>query len=70
MTDAAVKERAERAEALKADFETDVCHAQFVFTEQLLRFFNATMDEVLMRSLVESLPEQPQEVITRKAGFL
>ena len=69
MTDAAMKERAERTEALKADFEADVRYAQIVFAEQLLRFLDATMNEVLMRSLVESLPEQSQEVVTREAGL-
>ena len=57
MTDAAMKERAERTEALKTDFETDIRHAQIVFTEQFLRFLDATVNEVLMRSLVEGLPE-------------
>ena len=69
VTDAAMEERAERTETLKSDFKTDIRHAQIVFTEQLLRFLDATMNEVLMRSLIESLPEQAQEVITRKAGL-
>ena len=69
MTDAAMKEGAERAEALEANFETDIRYAQVVFTEKLLRFLNATMDEVLMRSLVESLTKQSQKVVTRKAGL-
>ena len=70
MADAAMKECAERTEALKTDFETDVRHAQIVFAEKFLRFLDATMNEVLMRSLVEGLPEQPQKVVTRKAGLL
>ena len=69
MSNAAMKERAERTEALKADFETHVRHAQIVFTEQFLRFLDATVNEVLVRSLVEGLPEQSQEVVTRKAGL-
>ena len=69
VTDAAMKERAERAETLKPDLETHVSHAQIVFTKQFLRFLDATMYEVLMRSLVESLPEQSQEVVTREAGL-
>ena len=69
VTDATMKERAERPEALKADFETNVSDAQVVFTEQFLRFLDATMNEVLMRSLVEGLPEQSQKVVTRKAGL-
>jgi len=70
MTDAAMKESAERTETLKADFETDVRDAQIVFAEQFLRFLDAAVYEVLMRSLVEGLPEQSQEVVTREAGLL
>ena len=69
VTDAAMKKRDERTEALKANFETDVSYTQIVFTEQFLRFLDATADEVLMRGLIESLPEQTQEMITRKAGL-
>jgi len=69
VTNATMKKRAERSEALEANLETDVCYTKIVFTEQLLRFFDATMNEVLMRSLIESLPEQSQEVVTRKAGL-
>ena len=57
MTDATMKERAERAETLKPDFETHVRYAQIVFAEQFLRFLNATVNEVLMWSLIEGLPE-------------
>ena len=57
VTDTSMKERAERTETLKADFKTNIRYAQLVFTEQLLRFLNATLDEVLVRSFVESLPE-------------
>ena len=57
MTDAAMKERAERTEALKADFKTNIRYAQVVFAKQFLRLLNATMNEVLMWSLIESLPE-------------
>ena len=69
MANAAMKERAERAETLKPDFEAHVRYAQIVCTEQLLRFLDATVNEVLMRSLVEGLPEQSQEVVTREAGL-
>ena len=57
MTYATMKESAERPEALKANFKTDVSYAQVVFAQQFFRLFNATMDEVLMWSLVESLPK-------------
>ena len=69
VADTTMKERAERTETLKPDFETNIRYAQVVFTEQFFRFLDATMDEVLMRSLIESLPEQSQEVVTRKAGL-
>ncbi len=64
LTDAAMKESAERAETLKTDFEAHVSHTQFVAAEQLFCFFDATLDQVLMRCFVESFPEQPEEVIT------
>ena len=69
VTDATMKERAERSETLKPDLETDVRYAKIVFTEQLLRLLDATMNEVLMWSLIESLPEQTQEVVPREAGL-
>lgn len=69
VTDAAMKECTERPETLKADFETNVSDAQVVFTEQFLCFLDPTMNEILMRSLVEGLPEQSQKVVTRKAGL-
>lgn len=64
LTNVAVKESAEGAETLKPDFEAHISHAKFVAAQQLFRFFDATLDEVLMRCLVEGLPEQPEEVIT------
>ena len=70
LTDVSMKQRAEGAETLKSDFEAHVRHAQFVAAEQFFRFLDATLDQVLMRCLVECFPEQPEEVITRKAGFL
>ena len=57
MTDAAMKERAERAETLKPNFETHVGYAEIIFTEQFFRFLDATVNQVLMWSLIESLPE-------------
>ncbi len=69
MPDAFVKERAERSEALESDFEADVSHAEFVATEQFFRFLDAALDQVLVRSLVECLPEETQKMVTREAGF-
>ena len=69
MTNAAMKERAERTETLKPNFEAHVRYPQIVCTEQFLRFLDAAVNEVLMRSLVEGLPEQSQEVVTGEAGL-
>ena len=64
VADVLVKETAERSKTLKSHFETDVRHAQLIATEQLFRFLDATLDQILVRSLIERLPEQTQEVIT------
>ena len=64
LTYVAMKESAERAETLKPDFKAHVSHTQFVAAEQFFRFFDATLDQVLMRCLVEGFPEQPEKVIT------
>ena len=68
MSDARVKETAEGTEALKADLKTDVCHAKLVRAQQFLGLFNATLDQILVWSLVEGVPEQSENVITRD-GF-
>jgi hypothetical protein len=70
LADAAMEESTERAETLKPDFEAHISHAQFVTAEQFFRLFDATLDQVLMRCLVEGFPKKPEEVITRKAGLL
>jgi len=70
MADALVEETAERSKTLKTDFETHIRHTHVIFlTQQLLRFLNATFDQVLMRCLVKGLPEKTQEVIAREAGL-
>src|SRR5712675_931706 len=66
VADALVKETAERSQTLKADFETDVRDAQVISSQKLFRFFDAPLDQILVRSFVESLAEQPQEMITRE----
>ena len=63
MTDAFVKKSAERSETLKAYFETDIGHAEFVTAEQFFRFLNASFDEVLVRRLIECLPEETEKMI-------
>jgi len=59
-----MKERAERAKTLKTNFEAHVGHAKLVAAKQFFGFFDATLDQVLMRCLVECFPEQPQEMVT------
>ena len=63
VADILVKESAERAEALKSNFEADVGDAQLIAAEQLFSFFEAAFDEVLMRRLVECLPEETKEMV-------
>ena len=70
ITNVAMKECAEGTQTLEPDFKAHVSHAQFVVAEQFFRLLDATVDEVLMRGLVESLAKKPQKVITRKAGLL
>lgn len=59
-----MEESAERAKTLKTNFEAHVGHAKIIAAKQFFRFFDATLDQVLMRCLVESFPEKPQEVVT------
>jgi len=59
-----MKQSAEGTKTLKTNFEAHVGHAKLVAAKQFFRFFDATLDQVLMRSLVEGFPEKPQEVIT------
>jgi hypothetical protein len=66
----AMEESAERTEALKPDFETNVSHAKLIAAEQLFCFLDAALDEVLMRSLVEGLPEETQKMIARETSLL
>src|SRR5829696_3361158 len=70
MPNAFVEECAERSEALKSDFETDVSHAQFVAAEQLFRFLDAAFDQVLVWGYIECLAEETKKMVTRKAGLL
>jgi hypothetical protein len=65
-----VKEGAERSETLKSDFEAHISHAKFVAAEEFLGFLDATLDQVLVGRLVESLSKKTQKVIARKARFL
>ena len=58
-----VKETAERSQALKADFEANIRNPQVGGTQKLFGFFNASFDQVLVRSLVKSLAEQAQKMV-------
>jgi hypothetical protein len=58
-----VKETAERSQALKTDFEANIRDPQVGSTQKLFGFFNASFDQVLVRSLVKSLAEQAQKMV-------
>ena len=63
MPNVLVKESAEGAETLKPDFEADVSHAEFVTAEQFFCFLDTALDQVLVRGLVECLPEETKKVV-------
>lgn len=69
VADTSMKEATERSEALKAYFEADVSDAKIVGAQQLFRFLDASLDQVLMRSLVECLSKQTKEMITRETSL-
>ena len=69
MTDFASKQRTERSQTLKSHLEANIRHAQLVAAEQLFRFLDTTLDQILVWSLVECLPEETQEVITRETSL-
>jgi hypothetical protein len=70
MADAPSKESAERSQALKANLEADIRDTELVASEQLFCFLDAAFDEVLVRRLVEGLPEKPQKVIAGETSLL
>ncbi|HJS23189.1 MAG TPA: hypothetical protein VJ751_02380 [Pyrinomonadaceae bacterium] len=70
MADRFVKQSAERSETLEADFETDIGYAQLVIAQQLFRFLDPTLDEVLVRSFIERLAKQTKKVIAGEASLL
>jgi hypothetical protein len=69
MADVLVKEAAEGSQTLKTDFEADIRHPNVVRPKQLLCFFDSSLNQVLVRCLVERLSKQSEKVITRKARF-
>lgn len=70
MADVLVEETTERSQTLKPDFKTNVRDAQFVGVQQFFRLLHAAFDQVLMRSFIERLAEESEEVITREASLL
>lgn len=64
------KERAERTEAGKADFETDFGHRQAARIEQFFGALDALFGQILMRRLAEVLLKEPQEVKAGKTGLV
>ena len=69
VSDLSSKECAERTQTLKSNLETNVRYAQLITAEQLFRFLDATLDQILVRSFVKCLPKQAQEVITRETSL-
>jgi len=67
--DVFVKQAAERSETLEPDFEADIGHRQSARREQLFRFLNPSLSQILMRSLIECPPEESQKVKAGKTGF-
>src|SRR6476660_3878073 len=70
---ALVKQRAERAQAGKAAFQTNCGHGDCCFLEKKFRPFYSAMIEVLMRRLTERAPknsEQMKRRQTRRGGDL
>jgi len=61
-----MKQAAERAEALEADFETNLGDGKVAGGEQVLRFFETLLGQILMGSFVEGFGEQSQKMIRRE----
>lgn len=64
VTDAAAKQRAERAETLEADLKTYVGHTEPLGTQELFGFLNSSPDQVLMWRGSKRVAKESQEVIT------
>ena len=63
-----VKERAERSETLKSDFEADVSYAKLIAAEEFLGFLDTAFDQILVRRLVESLSKETITAWAAKAS--
>ena len=64
-----VEKCAERAKTLEANLEADIGDGQSARGEQLLGSLYASIPEVLMWSLVERSPEEPEKMKPREASF-
>ena len=68
-----MKQRAKRAQAGKAAFQTNCGHGDCCFLEKKFRPFDSAMIEILMRRLTERAPknsEQMKRRQTRRGGDL
>ena len=69
MADASTEQTAEATQTLKAHFEANISYAQFVGNQKLFSFLDAPLDQVLMRSFVESLTKEAEEMITGETSL-
>jgi hypothetical protein len=63
VADVFVEQTAERPKTREANFKADISDRQTARGKQFLCFLDAPLGQVLMRSLIEGPPEEPQEVI-------
>ena len=68
-TDTLPKQRAERTDALKTYFETDVRNCQAAVSKQLLRLFNTPVNQILVRSGIELFTEATKKMIAGQTRF-
>ena len=62
MANVLVKQTAERTETLEAHFKADIGDSQPARGEKLLCLLYSALGQVLMGSLIERGPEEPQEM--------
>ncbi|MCG3121432.1 MAG: hypothetical protein ALAOOOJD_04524 [bacterium] len=60
------KQRAERPQTFKSDFETNFRHGKLAGNQQLLGLLKAFFRQIFMRGFMERLFEEPQKVIWRE----
>jgi len=69
VTNALLKQAAERAETLKTHFEANISYTQLIAFQKFLRFFDPPFNQVLVWSLIESLTKQPEKVVARETSL-